>query len=177
MVKSSASATGVAASGMSSNNLGAKGGGRLSRPQRSSRQAALYCQIDSMLHNNQGVGSSNQSSLTHGLQAIQLDSSVNVEQYYKKVGYKDAKTWMERRLANMKSGVPNWAATDLASQWSKGLRKNDLDEKIAKIESINLANQYNRWHVPRLGSMSQQRPEGVFQVFGGKLNSALSLEV
>jgi hypothetical protein len=106
----------------------------------------------------------------------QVDDRIKVKQY-KKVGYKDAKTWMERRLANMKSGVPNWAATDLASQWSKGLRKNDLDEKIAKIESINLANQYNRWHVPRLGSMSQQRPEGVFQVFGGKLNSALSLEV
>jgi hypothetical protein len=77
-----------------------------------------------MLHNNQGVGSGNQSSLTHGLQAIQVDSSVNVKQY-KKVGYKDAKTWMERRLANMKSGVPNWAAMDLSSQWSKGLRKND----------------------------------------------------
>jgi len=115
MVKSSASATGVAASGMSSNNLGATGGGRSPRSQQSSRRAALYCQINSMLHNNQGVGSGDQSSLTHGLQAIQVDSSVNVKQY-KKVGYEDAKTWMECRLASMKSGVPNWAATDLASQ-------------------------------------------------------------
>jgi hypothetical protein len=110
------------------------------------------------------------------LQAIQVDSSVNVKQY-KKVGYKDAKMLMERRLANMKSGVFNWAATDLASQWSKRLRKNDLDKKITETETINLANQYNRWHVPMLGSMSQQRPEGVFRTFGGQLNSAPSLEV
>jgi hypothetical protein len=112
----------------------------------------------------------------HGLQSTQVDSSANVKQY-KKVGYKDAKTWMERRLANMKSGVPNWATTDLASQWSKGLRKNDLDKKIVGIESINLANQYNRWHIPRLGSLSQQLLERVFQIFGGQLNSKLSLEV
>jgi hypothetical protein len=106
MVKSAAHSTGVAASGMSSNNSGAKVGGRLSGSQRSSRQAALYCQINSMLHNNQGVGSGNHSSVTSRLHAIQVDNRINVKQY-KKVGYKDAKTWMERRLANMKSGVPN----------------------------------------------------------------------
>jgi hypothetical protein len=64
---------------------------------------------------NQEVSSGNQSSLTSRLHAIQVDNRINVKQY-KKVGYEDAKTWMERRLANMKSGVPNWAATDLASQ-------------------------------------------------------------
>jgi hypothetical protein len=114
-----------------------------------------------MLHNNQGVGSDNQSSITSRLHAIQVDNRINVKQY-KKVGYKDAKMWMEHRLANMKLGVPNRAAMDLASQWCDGLKLHDLDETIAEIESINLANQYNRWHVSRLGSMSQQRPEGVF---------------
>ncbi len=91
-----------------------------------------------MLHNNQGVGSGDQSSVTSRLQAIQVDNRINVKQ-----GYKDAKTWMERRLANMKSRVPNWAAMDLASQWCNGLKRHDLDETIAEIESINLANQYN----------------------------------
>jgi hypothetical protein len=68
-----------------------------------------------MLHKNQGVGSGDQSSLTNVLQVTsQVDNRIKVKQY-KKVGYKDAKTWMEHRLANMKSGVPNWAATDLAS--------------------------------------------------------------
>jgi hypothetical protein len=156
MVKSTAHAMGVAASGMSSNNLGARGGGRLSGSRRSSRQAALYCQIKSMIHTNQGVGSGNQSRLTNMSQATsQVDNRIKVKQY-KKVGYKDAKTWMERRLANMKSGVPTWDATDLASQWCEGLKCHDLDKTITEIESINLANQYNQWHVLRLGSMSQQ---------------------
>jgi hypothetical protein len=129
-----------------------------------------------MLHNNQGVGSSDQSSVTSRLQAIQVDNRINVKQY-KKLGYKDAKTWMEHRLANMKSGVPNWAATDLASQWCDGLKRHDFDRTIAEIESIYLANQYNHWHILRLGSMSQQQPEGVFRILGGQLNSALSSEV
>jgi hypothetical protein len=84
---------------------------------------------------------------------------------------------MERRLANLKSGVSTWAAMDLAAQWSMGLKCQELDATIAEIEAINLAKQYNRWHVPRLGSMSQQQPEGVFRILGGQLNSASSLDV
>jgi hypothetical protein len=43
--------------------------------------------------------------------------------------YEDAKTWMERRLAGMKSGIPNWVATAMAGEWAGGLRDNitDLD--------------------------------------------------
>jgi hypothetical protein len=177
MVKPAAHATGTAASGMSSNTSVAKMGGRMSGSQPSLRQAASYCQIISMLHNNQRVVSGDQSGKTSRLQTIQVDNSINVKQY-KKVGYKDAKTWMEHRLASMKSGVPNWAATDLASKWCDGLNWHDLYEMIAEIESFNLANQYARWHVPRLGSMSQQRLEGVFRLLlGGQLNSALLSEV
>jgi hypothetical protein len=128
-----------------------------------------------MLHNNQGVGSGNRPSLMNKLQAIQVDNRIKVNQY-KKVGYEDDKTWMERRLANMNSGVPNWAAVDLASQWCNGLKWHDLDETIAEIESINLANQYNQWHVLRLGSISQKCPGRVFQILEGQLNSASSLE-
>jgi hypothetical protein len=85
--------------------------------------------------------------------------------------------WMERRLANMKSGVPNWATTDLASQWCDGLKQHNLDETIVEIESINLANQYAQRHVPRLRSLSQQHSEGVFRILGCQLNSTLSSEV
>jgi hypothetical protein len=111
------------------------------------------------------------------LQAIdQVDSRINAKQY-KKLGYKDAKSWMERRLANIKAGVPNWASTNLASQWSKGLKCQELDATIAEIEAINLAKQYNRWHVLRFGSTSQHQSEGVFRILGGQLNSSSSLDV
>ena len=37
-------------------------------------------------------------------------------QQYHKVGFEDAKTWMESRLAGMKKGVPNWVAMALADK-------------------------------------------------------------
>jgi hypothetical protein len=76
----------------------------------------------------------------------------------------------------MKSGVPNWAAVDLSPQWCERLRQNNLDERIVEIKAINLANHYNRWYVPRLGSMPQKWPDGVFQILGGQLNSATLAE-
>jgi hypothetical protein len=86
---------------------------------------------------------------------------------------------MERRLAGMKSGNPNWVATALAGEWAGNLGNDikDLDQGIAEIEAANLAKHYARWHVPRLGHMENPRPGGVFRIFGGQLNSASSLDV
>ncbi len=79
----------------------------------------------------------------------------------------------------MKSGVPNWAATTIAGEWACSSEPDitDLDEGIAEIEAANLAKHYERWHVPWLGHMERQRPDGVFCILGGQLNSASSLEV
>ena len=98
---------------------------------------------------------------------------------YHKVGYKDAKIWMERRLAGMKSGVPNWVAIALAGEWAGNLGNNitDLDRGIAKIEAANLAKHYKWWHVPCLGHMENPQPDGVFCILGGQLNSASSLDI
>ncbi len=46
-------------------------------------------------------------------QAVQILSTAR---QFHKDGYEDAKTWMERTLAAMKSGVPNWAATAIAGE-------------------------------------------------------------
>ncbi len=79
----------------------------------------------------------------------------------------------------MKSGVPNWATTTLAGEWQSGLSPDltNLDKGIAEIEATNLARHYTRWHVPCLGQMVQQRPDGVFRFLGGQLISASSMEV
>jgi hypothetical protein len=107
-----------------------------------------------------------------------VDNSSNIRQFHK-VGYKDAKTWMERRLAAMKSGVPNWAATTLAGEWQSSLSPDltNLDKGIAEIKAANLARQYTCWHILRLGQMEQQRPDGVFRFLGGQLNSPSMMEV
>ena len=79
----------------------------------------------------------------------------------------------------MKSGVPNRIATKMADEWSASLTEDtgDLDPRIAEIEAANLAKHYHRWHVERLGTMTNPRPDGVFRILGGQLNSASSAEV
>ena len=76
---------------------------------------------------------------------------------------------MERRLANLRSGIPNSAATKLADGWAQQLSPalGDLDERIAEIEATNLARHYTRTHVEHLGSVNKIRPDGVFRLLGG----------
>ncbi len=140
--------------------------------RRSAQRAALYCRICSTLDNY----SRNQNQDREP--SICVNFSPQMRRYHKVV-YKDAKTWMERRLAGMKSGVPNWVTTALAGEWAGNLGNNitDLDRGIAKTKAANLAKHYERWHVPRLGHMENPRPDGVFCIFGGQLNSASSLDV
>ena len=91
--------------------------------------------------------------------------------------HEDAKTWMERRLAGMKNGVPTAEAAGLSREWASSANVDILqgmDTGIADIEATNLAKQYTRWHVQRIGHMEQTRPDGVFRIMGGKLNSASS---
>ncbi len=52
-----------------------------------------------------------------------------------------------------------------------------MDPEIADIEAANLAKQYAKWHVQRIGHMEQTWPDGVFRIMGGQLNSASSSEV
>ncbi len=79
----------------------------------------------------------------------------------------------------MKPGVPNWAATAMAMEWRDQLDPvlADLDPSVMEIEAANLAKHYKRWHVPCLGNVPAQRPDGVFRIMGRQLNSASSTEV
>jgi hypothetical protein len=96
------------------------------------------------------------------------NSEINLEQF-RKVGLEDAKTWMEHRLACIRSGIPNLVATEMASTWAQQLNPSlgDLDECIADIQATNLAQHYTWTHVPYLGNMKKMQPEGVFQLLGG----------
>ncbi len=73
---------------------------------------------------------------------------------------------MERRLANLRSGIPNSVATQLASGWACQLSPElgDLDERIAEIEASNLARHYARTHVERLGYLTHPQGGGLSEV-------------
>ena len=53
----------------------------------------------------------------------------------------------------------------------------ETDTDIEEEERIRVEKESSRWFVPRLGNMQQNRPEGVFRLLGGNLNSASSREV
>jgi len=78
----------------------------------------------------------------------------------------------------LRSGIPNSVATQLASGWARQLSPElgDLDERIAEIEASNFARHYARTHVERLGYLAKPRPDGVFRLLGGQMNSAASAE-
>ena len=81
------------------------------------------------------------------------------------MGFEEAKARMERRLARMKNRVPAVDAAGLLHKWMSSVDSNALlgmDPGIAAIEAANLAKQYVRWHVQRIGHMEQTRPDRVF---------------
>jgi hypothetical protein len=145
MVRTTGSvARGVNAKGQSADN----GDRRPSRSRRSSRRAAVYrrilhvldCSVDGRVRDRLGHRRSRLEMLGNN------DNSLN---QYRKEGFEDAKSWMERRLAKLRSGIPNSVATQLASGWAHQLSPEfgDLDERIAEIKASNLARHYAHTHV------------------------------
>ncbi len=53
----------------------------------------------------------------------------------------------------------------------------NYDSDIVNKERSRVVNEAACWFVPRLGNMTQDRPEGVFRLVGGNLNSASSKDV
>ena len=56
-----------------------------------------------------------------GQQPVQNTRLHNNLKQFSKVGFKEAKAWMERRLAAMKNGVPKAVAAELARDWLSSL--------------------------------------------------------
>jgi hypothetical protein len=177
MVRGAAHTTDTAASGVNASNTTAVGGGaRPSRSRWSLQQAALYRCISCVLDNSvmDIKRDRHEASRQPHLETLR-NSEINLKQF-RKVGLEDARTWMECRLACMRSGIPNLVATEIASIWAQQLNPSlgDLDECFTDIEATNLARHYTRTHMPCLGNMKKMQPEGVFRLLGDQMNSALS---
>jgi hypothetical protein len=68
---------------------------------------------------------------------------------------------MERRLANLKSGIPEAERNRMANEWTLRQENYDLDPRIVDIEATEMAKQWHRYHVPELGNMEKTRKDGV----------------
>ncbi len=111
MVRGTARTTGSAASGVNAMGQSADSGDRRPSGSRwSSRHSAIYrrildvldCSVDGCERDHQGQRRSRLETLGNN------DNSLY---QFRKVGFEDAKSWMERRLANLRSGIPNSVAT------------------------------------------------------------------
>ncbi len=139
-----ASVTGTAPSDTHCHSSSAgRGGNGQPRSWHSSRRATIYHQINEELI--RGVDGS-----PVGQPYVENSSIHNNLKQFSKVEYEDDKTWMERRLAGMKNGIPVADAAGLSREWASSVDANilrGLDPGIADIEAANLAKQYARWHV------------------------------
>ena len=150
MVRGMTHTTSTAASGVDVMGQSAdRGGGRSSRSRWSSRCASVYRCILGVLDDRVNGYERDRQGQHRQSRLETLGNNNNSLKQYRKVGVEDAKSWMERRLANMRSGIPNSAATKLAAGWAQQLTPmlGDLDERIAVIEASNLACHYARTHV------------------------------
>ena len=66
---------------------------------------------------------------------------------------------------------------ELASEWSAGVDFLSIDPLILEIEAANLEKRHRRYHVPRVGNLQKERPDGVFRWFYSQLGGTSTLDV
>jgi hypothetical protein len=114
MVRRPAHTTGSAAISVNVRGQPADLGGR--RPSGSgwsARRAATYRRILDVLDFSVNGYERDRQGLHRQSRLETLRNNDNNLKQYRKVVLEDAKFWMERRLANLRSGIPNSAATKL----------------------------------------------------------------
>ena len=121
IVKGMAHTTGSAASDVNVMGQSADSGDRRPSGSRwSLRCTTIYCRILNVL--DCSINGRKRDCQGHRQSHLEtLGNNSNSFNQYRKVGFEDAKSWMERRLANLRSGILNSVATQLASGWARQL--------------------------------------------------------
>ena len=96
-------------------------------------------------------------------------NNTNKEFRYQRPHTEDARLWRENRKRKLNPSDNNLAETENHADAP-------VDQTILEIEEEADITYYNRWHVPRLGTMTERRPEGVYRLMGAQLNSISSAD-
>lgn len=117
---------------------------------------------------------------TNVQKAVDVNSVVNTrsssthnnynQNQYKRLSVSDAIDWKNSR--KRKWGMVEQTTEDIPQQDETTLP----DTVIAQIEREAEETFNSRWHVPRLGTMHQHRPNGTFRFMGAQLNSMSSTD-
>ena len=137
------------------------------RSRHSARRATTYRRLNKQIERLQ------RGTVSHGGEA----DNINTTTQYTKVGYEEAKRWMELKLANMKSGIPAPEINRVAGEWSEEVNILNIDHRIVEIEAAQIAKRWHAYHVPQLGWVNKEKPAGVFRICGTQLGGASSRDV
>lgn len=153
-----------------------RGGKGRERSKKASRQAAIHRQMANIIteHNNQQHNRAGQQLRGRrngvpeagrgGRQALGMIGGVD-----------DARQWMERRLERSCPDQSERHIRSVVDSWV--LPHGQLDKEQLRREERDLAKTLERWYVPRYGSMTEGRGEGVFRIMGGQLNSISGADI
>lgn len=79
---------------------------------------------------------------------------------------------MESRLDTVHSRLHADERRTIIAVWEDDHQDRvEVTAQALEEEATWLEKQIKRWHVPRLGMMGEEQPEGVFRIMGGQLNS------
>lgn len=84
---------------------------------------------------------------------------------YQRLNIEDAEEWRN-------SGKQKY----LPTQEAENISTTPHSDTILHLEATAEEAHFKRWHVPRLGTMTTHRPDGVYRIMGAQLNNISSVE-
>ena len=94
-----------------------------------------------------------------------------------RASYEDFKSLLDTRLARIHGDVSEWELGKVIDDWQEQQNEINIDRKIIEHEAKRLAIQYERAHVPRLGSIAATKPDGSWRWMYCQLNGCATREI
>jgi hypothetical protein len=94
--------------------------------------------------------------------------STNRHRQYQRQSTTSALDWSNKRNLN-RTNTSSQSTSD-----PQDTNRDNINNTILQIEQEADEAYYRRWHVPRLGNMTECRPDGVYRFMGAQLNSISS---
>ena len=165
------STAGVAA-GMDEPGITARGGegGRRRRSKQASRRAAIHRQMTRIINEHNTHQRETTTTTITGKNNEILEIQTGGTRMIGMIGgQQEAREWMRRRLGTRLPDRSDKHVESVVNVWE--IPNQYLSSDVLRREELDLTKTLQKWYVPRYGTMTEEREEGVFRIMGGQLNS------
>ncbi len=94
-----------------------------------------------------------------------------------RLSYNDVKTIMEKKLAGIRVGISDEEIAKVVKELEGERKEEDFDPEIVSREVKKLSEKFERYNVPALEDLEEEREDGMFRILYGQMNSVSSKEV